>query len=192
MKEFYGDLVEFANDDGQFNLENFDDHSEFEVMGNHSELRVSSTTFSTPNVTLNNSATATASHSTPRSSAKKLEALAKVKIIKGVLNSNGKPQAAQQSPNPGEKNCAIINIYSEEDACVNFITLKMRHELRDATLQMTDTNGIIFADQEGTRGTLCVSFCVDIFKLTLTDLIWNRNPVFLIISPGITQPKSVI
>lgn len=83
---------------------------------------------------------------TPEASTQPKKALTTVKTIRANL-SNGKPV------NLHFHNLTVhINIYKENEACVGYIKRRVREEMRNDSLVLVGSNGLVFYDQEGTRG----------------------------------------
>ena len=77
-------------------------------------------------------------------------ALTVVKVVKADVGNNGKPT------NMHAHNMSVyINIYNEEQATVSHILQKIREEMGNDDLILVGPNGLIYHDQEGTRGTFC-------------------------------------
>lgn len=139
MKEDYGDAVEFSDADGKFDLNDYADQHQFEVVSQNDDRNL---TFRTPATSLQPST------STPSSSSQRRAApLTTVKVVRADLGANGKPC------NFNILNMAShINIYREEDACVAFIEERVRQEMGDETLKLVGTTGLVYYEQEGTTG----------------------------------------
>ena len=74
------------------------------------------------------------------------KALATVKIVKAEIGANRKPIVMHQAE------IALVRIFAEEDANVNYIERKVRQEMDDNTLLIVGATGLRYTDQEGTRG----------------------------------------
>ena len=49
---------------------------------------------------------------------------------------------------------AHVNIYTEEQACVPYIIERVKEEMTDENLVLTNGSGLVLYDQEGTRGEI--------------------------------------
>ena len=75
--------------------------------------------------------------------------LATVNVVKADLGITGRPS------NLHKNNMSVhINIYNENEACVSHIQERVRDEMGDQSLLLVESNGLIFFDQEATRGKL--------------------------------------
>ena len=52
-----------------------------------------------------------------------------------------------------------INICNENEACVSQIQERVREEMEDQSLLLVGSNGLMFFDQEATRGKLIKVLC---------------------------------
>ena len=141
MKEGFGDNVEFADDTGTFDLNLYPDQMEFEVLSNSAtfNFRQSSAPQTSQNVTTSQAA----------SGRRLASPLATVKIVKAELGITGRPS------NSHKYNMSVhINIYNENEACVSQIQERVREEMGDQSLLLAGSHGLMFFDQEATRGKL--------------------------------------
>ena len=75
--------------------------------------------------------------------------LATVKVIRADIADYGKPSNTLL-----HNLTAHVNLYTEEEATVGHIMLKVREEMGNENLILVGTNGLTIYDQEGTRGNL--------------------------------------
>ena len=75
--------------------------------------------------------------------------LATIKVVKADLEITGRPS------NLHKYNMSVhINIHNENEACVSHIQERVREEMGDQSLLLVGSNGLMFFDQEATRGKL--------------------------------------
>lgn len=137
----HGNAVEFA-ENGEFNLADYPDRTNFVVNGAASNMP-SSNIVSTPS--LNSPTTGIISHRSSASSSRRT--LAVVKVVRADVGPNRKPT------NVHMHNLSVhVNIYKEEHATVPYILHKVHVEMESEGLILVGPNGLIYYDQEGTRG----------------------------------------
>ena len=149
MKENGGDRIEFANNNGEFELNDYNDRSIFSLIVDNDD---SATGGANPSVSpSSNTGNASQLGATVRAASTPLKrhCLTTVKVVRADIGSNGKPCNFHF-----HQSTAHINIYSEEQACVDYITSKVRSEMGDETLVLVGPNGLLYYDQDGTRGKL--------------------------------------
>ena len=74
---------------------------------------------------------------------------ATVKVVKTDLGITGRPS------NFHKYNMSVhINVQNENEACVSHIQERIREEMGDQLLLLVGSNGLMFFDQEATRGKL--------------------------------------
>ena len=133
--------VEFPSDDGSFQLMNFPDKTRFTVTTGEDQSTSASISSFYPAVP---QVAATSSSQTPQSQRRPL---ATVKIVRADIGTSGKPS------NIIVHNLNIfVNIYSEHQANIGYISQKVREEMGDDELILVGPNGLVYYDQEGTRG----------------------------------------
>ena len=119
----------------------YSDRTEFEVLSHSAtfNFRQPSTPQTSQNVTTSQAA-----------SGKRLASpLATVQVVKGNLGITGRPS------NLHKYNMSVhINIYNENEACVSHTQERVREEMEDKLLLLVGSNGLMFFDQEATRGKL--------------------------------------
>lgn len=139
--------IEFADNDGGFNLNDFPDRSNFKLVVNFEDAdqQPSSSnagpSTNTPQQQRSSTPTPQALHNIRR------RVLATIKVVLADIGTNGKPCNWHF-----HQTAAHINLYTEEQATVGFITSKVRDEMIDQTLVIVGPNGLRFYDQDGTRG----------------------------------------
>ena len=75
--------------------------------------------------------------------------LATAKVVKVDLGITGRPS------NFHKYNMSVhINIYNENEACVSHIQERVREDIGHQSLLLVGSNGLMFFDQEATRGKL--------------------------------------
>ena len=119
----------------------YPDRTEFEILSNSAtfNFRQPSTPQTSQNVTTSQAA----------SRRRLASPLATVKIVKADLGITGRPS------NLHKYNISVhINIYNENEACVSYIQERVREEMGDQSLLLVGSNGLMFFDQETTRGKL--------------------------------------
>ena len=72
-----------------------------------------------------------------------------MKVNRADVADNGKPSNTLL-----HNLTAHVNLYTEEEATVGHIMLKVREEMGNENLILVGTNGLTIYDQEGTRGNL--------------------------------------
>ena len=80
--------------------------------------------------------------------------------LSGLLALLAKVKVASADIGPNDKPCNLhlhnmhvyINIQNEEDACISYIQEKVREEMNDHTLCIVGTSGLLYHDNEGTKG----------------------------------------
>jgi len=146
LKEAYGDCVEFSDNDGKFDLNEYQDQHNFDVMG----TRLNN--FRTPPLPTSQIASSSSVSSSQSSRRSSVPPLAKVKVTRADIGPNGKPS------NIHLHNLHVhINIYSEADACIAYIQEKVRDEMIDPSLTLVGTSGLTYHDNDGTKGN-CYSY----------------------------------
>lgn len=118
----------------------------------------------TSTIRMATSSSSMSSQSSRRSSAPP-SPLAKVKVIRADIGSNGKPS------NIRLHNLLVqINIYSETDACISYVQEKVREEMVDPSLTLVGTSGLKYHDNDGTKGNFTFeNIYLDMSFLLLID-----------------------
>lgn len=73
--------------------------------------------------------------------------LATVKVVRADIGANGKPCNMLY-----HQTTTHINLYNEDQARLTYITSKVREEMDDQNLVIVGPNGLLYHDQDGTRG----------------------------------------
>ena len=81
--------------------------------------------------------------------------IAVVKVIRADIGPNGKPTNFIM-----HNLSAHVNIYSENQANVSYLLEKVHAEMGDNQLLLVGPNGLVYHDQEGTRGTYNTTFYI--------------------------------
>ena len=119
----------------------YPDRTEFEVLSNSAtfNFRQPSVPQTPQNITTSQAA----------SGRRLASPLATVKVVKADLGITGRPS------NFHKYNMSVhINIYNKSEACVSHIQERVREEMGDQSLLLVGSNGLMFFDQEATRGKL--------------------------------------
>ena len=120
----------------------YPDRTEFEVLSNSVtfNFRQPSALQTSQNVTTSQAAASGTRLASP---------LATAKVVKVDLGITGRPS------NFHKYNMSVhINIYNENEACVSHIQERVREEIGHQSLLLVGSNGLMFFDQEATRGKL--------------------------------------
>ena len=165
MKEEYGNNTEFS-EYGKFELEEYQDGTHFQVLGDRISSSSSSSSNPAPPIPL----------SRPSTSGSLKKALCSVKVVRADLDASGRPSNIMQY------NVSIhVNIYKEEDANVDYILAKATGELGDDNMMLVNSAGLVYYNQEGTKGRFTFKIhllLVDLHLVTLSfipDLIEYRQ-----------------
>ena len=122
LKETFGSLIEFLNEDGIFHLDAFPDLTSFIILSE--EPRVVQANFArTPNASAIASTPNTSTITTRASRNLSRRALACVNIVQTDLDNNGKPSNSRL-----HNHTVHGNTCSEEQACVTYLLHKIREE----------------------------------------------------------------
>jgi len=141
LKEYFGEALEFPDENGRFDLQTYHDNHDFLVIGGAPSTINSEIPWRIPDTT--------SSSSTQSSSlvSRRQNPLATVKIVRADLSAQGKPI------NMHLHNRAIhVNIYNTDDASVHFVVNKVRDIMDDQTLLLVGTGGLVLNQEEGTTG----------------------------------------
>ena len=142
MKENGGDRIEFANNNGEFELNDYNDRSIFSLIVDNDD---SATGGANPSVSpSSNTGNASQLGATVRAASTPLRrhCLTTVKVVRADIGSNGKPFNFYF-----HELTAHINIYSEEQASVDYTTSKVCSETGDEILVLVGPNGLLHYDQ---------------------------------------------
>jgi len=125
--------VEFPGEDGSFYLSEYGDKTKFRISTGEDPIGYLPTQHQPAHT------------STSQSPARR--ALAVVKVIRADIGPNGKPTNFIM-----HNLSAHVNIYSEAQANVSYLLDKIHTEMGDNQLLLVGPNGLVYHDQEGTRG----------------------------------------
>lgn len=141
LKGSCSDVLEFPDNDGKFNLAEYPDRTSFIIYNGTDSSRSDSSAMDYSQQPSTSSSTLLGS-----SSFSNKRALVTVKVVRADL-VNKKLQ------NIHSHNLTVhIPIWSEADANVEYITLKVGEEMNDGSLVIVGSSGLCIYDQEGTRG----------------------------------------
>ena len=151
LKENGGHCIKFTNNNRDFELKDQNDRIIFSLIVDNDDSAAGS-----PNPSVSLSSTSTTGNAsqlgaTVQAASKPLKRhfLTTVKIVRADIRWNGKSCNFHF-----HQSTAYINIYSEEQACVDYIISKVRSEMGDETLVLVGPNGLFYYDQDGTRSKL--------------------------------------
>ena len=134
--------MEFANNERQFDLNQYESGHAFTVMGQITR----SDNWRTPSVSLPVPASTSGASNSANTPSSQKKRLAQVTVVRAEIGANGKPFNSHK-----HNKTAVISIYNEEDANVDYLLQKTLHEMKEENLVLVRNSGLKFTDQEGTR-----------------------------------------
>lgn len=173
--------AEFPDAIGEFLLDEYPDRATLNINEDSPSVSTSSqqTASSTPTPTSSTQQPTNFSQTTSSRFSKRV--LTTVKVIRADLGGDGKPT------NIHAHNLTVhVNIYKEEDARVPYILQKVQSSMDDDILVLVGPNGLIYYDQEGTRGINTYVYYVRLFyknmpRLSFMHFIYVcNNKLFLL------------